>query len=365
MIVRNRRHEVASAIAPASSVSANPLIDVSGVLSSCDTFAVSSRRSRSLCRSSVTSRTTATTPPALAPGGRSGVACTSSRRSSGGPRLTSSSTTAPCAAVASINRQSGCAPSSGRSGLPRVAAPSPSRSPAARLTSRITPWASTATTASFMLEMIASTRACSSLTAASFCRSSAAIVLKDAASCAISSSPRTLTRLVRSPAAMAWAACASSSTGHDSARARHVPSAKAAIVPSTSAVRSAHQAGRSARSTQILGRLTCTTPRTFPLSRMGAAAKTRASPPGPPYRTLEAGSPCAADATSGPTGPGLGPSDALVGSVCPLASRTPMYTWLRHAKVAAILSSVERGVCRRPGRSSIRATISAWLRTSR
>ena len=47
MISKNRRLSAGSSAAPSSSVSTNPLIEATGVLSSCDTFATKSRRTLS------------------------------------------------------------------------------------------------------------------------------------------------------------------------------------------------------------------------------------------------------------------------------------------------------------------------------
>ena len=66
MMRRNRRPASGSSIAPSASVSAKPLIDVTGVLSSCDTLATKSLRTASRRRRRVTSFTT-TTAPATAP----------------------------------------------------------------------------------------------------------------------------------------------------------------------------------------------------------------------------------------------------------------------------------------------------------
>ena len=197
MMRTNRRAASGSSRAPSSSVSAKPLIEVTGVLSSWETFATKSRLTASSRLRRVTSLSTTTAPTTLSV---SWSACSSvplacRSRSSAPTRITTSASTGRCP-------PSVCATTRWRSGLRTTSwmdLPSASaglvssRRAAAALTAIRRSSVSTASTPSTMLESTASRSLRSWVSVRSLSSSSDAIWLRLSATTANSSVRGTIT----------------------------------------------------------------------------------------------------------------------------------------------------------------------------
>ena len=204
MMRTKRRAASGSSSAPSSSVSAKPLIEVTGVLSSCETLATKSRRTASSLLRRVTSFSTTTAPtssPSSSP--CSNVPLAWRLRSSAPTRMTMSASTGlwPPSVCATTCWRSGLRTTSWMD-LPSAAAGSvSSRRAAAALTAITRSSVSTARTPSTMLASTASRSLRSCVSRRSLSSSSSAIWLMLSATEANSSTRGTKSLCEKSPAA--------------------------------------------------------------------------------------------------------------------------------------------------------------------